>query len=241
VQELDPRLTRDQVHHHLHRTLLKGDTSIIKSRAVVTQHTTTKQRNITVPQQYIWHITYYDHTLDELHCRNTDLCCISGKAFGELIHYFITGGDETNLLASDDNRGVKVIGAANREKHENKTADCPSFISLYITGTIAGDTGPTIFLMKGKIKRSGYNDSFIHNNGCAIGSMIIMTKYAFMTVEAWEKMIPNVILGLCNISKYIAANPQWWLLEIFDGFNAHLLSHKVNQEHLDSKVLSLKE
>jgi hypothetical protein len=103
------------------------------------------------------------------------VCRISGKTFGELIHCFITAGDESNLMASDDNRGVKVIGAANRKKHEKKSADCRSSISLYRTGAVYGDTGPTIFLMKGKTKRHGFTDHYLRSNGCAIGSTVIMT------------------------------------------------------------------
>jgi hypothetical protein len=64
-----------------------------------------KRSNITVPQQYRWHQTY-KHSLDELRRKNTGTCRISGKTFGELIHCFITAGDDTNLMASDDNRGV---------------------------------------------------------------------------------------------------------------------------------------
>jgi hypothetical protein len=68
-----------------------------------------------------------------------------------------------------------------------------------------------------------------------------MTENAFTTVDAWEKMTPRVIEGLCNINKYVATNQQLWLLEIFDGLSAHLLSHKANQERLDANILSLKE
>jgi hypothetical protein len=42
-------------------------------------------------------------------------------------------------------------------------------------------------------------------------------------------MTPNIMLGLRNINKYVASNPQRWVLEIFDGFGAHLLSHKANE------------
>jgi hypothetical protein len=45
-----------------------------------------------------------------------------------------------------------------------------------------------------------------------------MTENAFVTVDAWERMTPNIVLGLRNINKYVVANPQWWVLEIFDGF-----------------------
>jgi hypothetical protein len=119
VQELDPKLTQEQSRRHLSQTLMKGDTTIVKAKSVVAQQTNTKRSNITVPQQYRWHQTY-EHSLDELRRKNTGVCRISGKTFGELIHCFITTGDETNLMASDDNRGVKVIGAANRKKHEKK-------------------------------------------------------------------------------------------------------------------------
>jgi hypothetical protein len=206
---------------------VKGDISIVKAKSVVAQQTTTKRSNITVPQQYRWHQTY-EHSLDELRCKNTGVCRISGKTFGELIHCFITIGDETNLIASADNRGVTVIGAANRKKHEKKSADCRSSISLYRTGAVDGDTCPTIFLMKGKTKRHEFTDHYLRSNGCAIGSTVIMTENAFMTFDSWERMTPNIILGLRNINKYVAVNPQWWVLEIFNGFGAHLLSHKAN-------------
>jgi hypothetical protein len=92
---------------------------------------------------------------------NTGVCRIWGKTFGELIHCFITAGDDTNLMASDDNRGVKVISAANRKKHEKKSADCRSSISLYRTGAVAGDTGMIIFLIKYKTKRHGFTDHYL--------------------------------------------------------------------------------
>jgi hypothetical protein len=75
VQELDQNLTQEQARHHLSRTLLKGDTSIVKSKAVVAQQTTTERSNITVPQQYRWHQNY-EHSLDELRRNNTDVCRI---------------------------------------------------------------------------------------------------------------------------------------------------------------------
>jgi hypothetical protein len=38
-----------------------------------------------------------------------------------------------------------------------------------------------------------------------------MTENAFMNVDVWERMTPNIILGLRNINKYVAANPQRWV------------------------------
>jgi hypothetical protein len=68
-----------------------------------------------------------------------------------------------------------------------------------------------------------------------------MTENAFMMVDAWEEMTPIVIVGLLRINKFVAANPQSWMLEIFDGFNAYVLSHNANILRLDAKILSLKE
>jgi hypothetical protein len=88
------------------------------------QQTTTKRCNITVPPKYRLHVTY-EHDLDELRCCNTGLCRILGKVFGEFIHQFVTGGDETNYLANDNNCGVKVIGAANITKHDKNVKLLP--------------------------------------------------------------------------------------------------------------------
>jgi hypothetical protein len=85
-----------------------------------------------------------------------------------------------------------------------------------------------MFLMKGRTKRHGFTDHYLRSNVCVIGSTVIMTGNAFMTVDAWERMTPNIILGIRNINKYVAANPQFRVLEIFDGFGAHHLSHKAN-------------
>jgi hypothetical protein len=136
------------LRHHLRRTSLKGDTAIIKSKLVVAQQPTTKRSNITVKQQFCWHTTY-NITLNELH-QYTELCLLSNKTFGELLHHFIVGDDETNLLASDDNRGVNVIGSVGWKKHEKKTDDCRTSISIYHMGSVAINTGPTVFVMKVK-------------------------------------------------------------------------------------------
>jgi hypothetical protein len=42
VQDLDPKLRLEQARHHLSQFLMKGDTSIVNSKAVVAQQTTTK-------------------------------------------------------------------------------------------------------------------------------------------------------------------------------------------------------
>ena len=54
-------------------------------------------------------------------------------------------------------------------------------------------------------------------------------------------MTPKLCSGLRKINAIVEANPQWWMLEIFDGFGAHLASLDAAQVRRDHKILSLKE
>eukprot|EP00978_Attheya_sp_CCMP212_P031047 scaffold116016_cov35-Attheya_sp.AAC.2 len=116
-----------------------------------------------------------------------------------------------------------------RKKHEKQISDLHVSIALYHTGLVAGTQGPTIALMKGKRRKVGYK-----------GSTIIMTPTAFVTEEAWEEMTPFGIKGIRSID-IIKANPQWWVLEVFDGFGPHISSYKAMKDRYDNKILSLKE
>jgi hypothetical protein len=204
VQELDPKLNQHKAHFHLSCTLRKGDNIIVKSKAVVAKQTTTKRSNRALPKQYSWNMIH-ESSLDELYRRNTGICRINGNTFGELIRFFITGGDESNLLVSENSRFIKVSCDAGRKKHEKKTADGRSSISLYRTGCVAGDTRPTLFLMKGKTQRS---DTFICNNCRGLGSTIIMTENAFMAVDGWEKMTPMPQKGFATSKHMLLRAPS---------------------------------
>jgi hypothetical protein len=54
-------------------------------------------------------------------------------------------------------------------------------------------------------------------------------------------MTPSVIKGLWNMNEYVKANPQWFMLEIFDGFGAHLASFPAMTQRFENKILALKE
>jgi hypothetical protein len=43
---------------------------------------------------------------------------------------------------------------------------------MYRTGVAAGHNGPTVFLLKGKNRKSGFNNTFLNQEGCELGSMI---------------------------------------------------------------------
>jgi hypothetical protein len=43
------------------------------------------------------------------------------------------------------------------------------------------------------------------------------------------------------IDDIVKGNPQWWMLEIFYGFNAHILSLAAMKERYKNKIMCLKE
>jgi len=67
-----------------------------------------------------------------------------------------------------------------------------------------------------------------------------MTNNAFMTEDAWEPMAPKIVHGYQSMPSIID-NPQWWMLEIFDGFGVHFNNLVANRLRVQAKILSLKE
>jgi hypothetical protein len=120
--------------------------------------------------------------------------------------------------------------------------DSRASITMYRTGNIADVTGQTIFFLEGKRKRDGFTDKFLVDHGAAIGSKCIMTAATFMTQGAWVQATPSsVIKGLHSSDPIVQANPQWRVLEVFDGHGPHMMSLPAMQLCYDSKILSLKE
>lgn len=89
-------------------------------------------------------------------------------------------------------------------------------------------------------KQKFYSNEFLKKRGAAEGSTIIMIETAFMTTEAWVKVTPQLIKG-CRSMSYIKENPQWWFLEIIDGFSAHHNSLETMELQNEAKCISLKE
>ena len=101
--------------------------------------------------------------------KNTGLRkCGCSKTFGELIENFIIGSDETCVMSSK--HGVaRIVGMEFCKKRESKIQDCRYLITIFRTGNAAGDTGPTVFLTKGKILRSGFTNKFLLKYGANLG------------------------------------------------------------------------
>ena len=61
-----------------------------------------------------------------------------------------------------------------------------------------------------------------------------------MTEEAWEEMTPSIVEGYRALP-VVKDNPQWWMIEIFDGFGAHLTNLNSLKQRAEAKILSIKE
>jgi hypothetical protein len=124
-----------------------------------------------------------DKLIGFLRVKNSGTCNLTGKSFGEATHHFIYCGDETCMQACK-NGTCRVISSTGRKKHEKKNQESRVSITMYCTGSSAGVTGPSIFLLEGKIRRANYTAKFLQDNGAAPGSCIIMMLTALTTEDA---------------------------------------------------------
>ena len=218
ISDLQPDLSDKQIDNFVGRTFFDSHKDTVK-RPVMAQATTTKRSNCTVAEQFRWFNTYAD-ALNFLREKNTGRCRKTGKTFGELIIYFIVAGDESGFIANADGT-LRIVGDRKKRKHEKNCADSRASMTLYRTGSVAGHNGPTCFVMAGKKRRTGYTDKFLFDNGCEEGSTLVMTENAYMTDEAWVELTPHLIRGY-RAMQYVCDNPDWWMLEIVDGFSSHV-------------------
>ena len=196
IQDLNPNISREGACKLLTRRVMPENaaTGLLKKTTQKVQATTSDRTNINLAQQYRWH-RLVDHEYDRLRDLNKGRCKKSGKLFGEVMHHFIIGLDEMCLM-SDQHGDLRVVAAAEKRNHEKVLQDGRVSITIVCTGTVAGDTGPTIFLLKGKpgtkVKKA-FSDAALRRYGLAVGSTIIMTENAFMTNDAWEFATKHIV------------------------------------------------
>ena len=99
---------------------------------------------------------------------------------------------------------------------------------------------PTVFLMEGNNRRSGFSDEYLVESGCSVGSTIKMTEKAFMIEEVWLIMTTKLIEGYRSLP-YVKYNPQWYVMENFYGFGSHCMNHTALEMRLDANIISIKE
>ena len=97
------------------------------------------------------------------------------------------------------------------------------------TGTVAGTSGPTMFLLKGTKRRKLFNNNNLLRCGMAPGTKVIMTENAYMTDEAWLEASKSIAAVYCQLP-HIKENEDWYITELLDGFKLHeniLNAHKL--------------
>ncbi len=81
-------------------------------------------------------------------------------------------------MIADADGDLRIVGEKGKKKHEKKVANYQGLITMYCTGVAAGHNGPTVFLLKEKKRKSGFNETFLKQEGCPLGSTICMTENA---------------------------------------------------------------
>ena len=111
------------------------------------------------------------------------------------------------------------------------------YIHSQRTGSVGGN-GPTCFLMSRKKVKTGFDDKGLVQDGAEVGSHVQMTEKGFMTEAAWLEMTPRIIKGYRSMP-YIKENPQWYMIEILDGFGAHLNNHDALKMRFDETIICI--
>ena len=129
IMDIEPDLTRKQASRQLSRVILPvaHANGILKKSLQKVQCTTSDRIAISIPQQYRWHIAV-DAEYDFLRENNRGLCAKTKKSFGELMEHFIVGLDEMCIM-SDAHGTLRVIGSADKKKHEKLLQDCRQSIT----------------------------------------------------------------------------------------------------------------
>ena len=75
---------------------------------------------------------------------------------------FIIGLDEMCLM-SGCHGDLRVFAASDKKKQEKLLQNCRCSITVMHTGTVAGTTGPIMFLLKGTKRRKYFSDTICCN------------------------------------------------------------------------------
>ena len=102
----------------------------------------------------------------------------------------------------------RLLGLQKKRCIKTFLQDSRVSITLVSTGSAAGVTGPTIFVLKGKLCHGLFKDEFWRSKGCVLRSTIIITEKLFMTNKAWSACTEHLMNGYCN-SEVVKDNSDW--------------------------------
>ena len=259
IEQMHPDLRREQIDRCFRRTVRPAFKERL-TNPVAAQATTTKRTAVTVQQQWRWHkVSSFHVQFPKLTLTGTFLSlpkCMDdvfaellrrnecpangggGVSFRELMSHFILASDEACLLASGGT--AKVLGEKGKQKHEKILHDSRVSITIVRCAAAGGATGPTNFCLEGTKVKPGYTSDFLQRHGAAPGSSIVMTPTAFMTEQAWVEMAEVRAKGMRSMP-VIKDHPEYWLVEVLDGYAAHFSSPIALDIYYKHKILQVKE
>ena len=135
---------------------------------------------------------------------------------------------------------LAILGDAGIKKHQKNLDDSRESITALRTGCAKGN-GPTVFLCKGERVAPGFNQNFFENRGMVGGTCVLMTPSAFMTIEAWRKVVQIIPDALRKHIPILARFQNLWIYTSVDGFGAHTLDAWSNQKLREKRMLMGKE
>ena len=96
LQTLDDNITTTQAKNYVYHTLRKNSNGRLKPKLIKAQKTTNKRSQCSVAHRWRWDKNVR-RVFAFLREKNTGVCKVSEKSFGEVIDHFVVGADD--LLA----------------------------------------------------------------------------------------------------------------------------------------------
>jgi hypothetical protein len=151
--------------------------------------------------------------------------------------HFIFNLDEEGVRANDG--PTHMQGEAAKKVHEQMQDDCRASITLVRLGSAAGHKGATGFLLRGQRRRAKFTDKWLEENGAPHGSYVKMTERAYMTMEVWDAIAPRIAASIRQ-SPVVQEHPEWWVILVVDGFEAHCVTYLAQKVFFENRILALK-
>jgi len=192
IAEVGRCSSMNQAEDHYNYLVKKKRLAKLKrnGRVITAQSITSERSQISIRQQYRWHLLI-DRMWEDLRRKN----CTPQGEFIKKAHYCQINLDETCFIASEGT--LKVLADAGRKKHNVNVADCRESITCLRVGSAAGVNGPVVFLTKGKEIHRRFSGDRLHTvYGLPKGSCVIPTPNGYMDDEAWLKVVKIVAPAL---------------------------------------------
>jgi hypothetical protein len=195
-------------------------------RIVTAQEITSKRTEVTTHHKSRWHNLIDSVWEDLLRLnKNADGCELYPSEDFDMLHpYFQLNFDATSMLANLS--GLKVMGAKDIKQDMKNSDDSRVSIPALLVGASVGTTRPMIFLANGETmtSRSLLDYNLGDKHGALPGSTTIIAPSGYITYNAWEKVVPDLALGIRQ-RPAIRDHPNWWVCMILDGFGSHVSVH----------------